>query len=81
MCIGVYIDSVARFMNQKIQKISVGIINDLHTKYVDITQLHVLMFVTVRPSFVDTLFLVNRPHPGKPAAWNVIIVDYYYEYH
>ena len=73
MCIGVYIDSVARFMNQKIQKISVGIINDLHTK--------LLMFVTVRPSFVDTLFPVNRPHPGKPAAWNVIIVDYYYEYH
>ena len=32
-------------------------------------------------SFVDTLFPVNRPHPYKPAAWNVIIGDYCYEYH
>ena len=35
----------------------------------------------IRPSFVDTLFPVNRPHPCKPAAWNVIIGDYYYECH
>ena len=35
----------------------------------------------IRPSLDDTLFPVNRPHPCKPAAWNVIIGDYYYEYH
>ena len=33
----------------------------------------------IRPSFVDTLFRVNRLHPCKPAAWNVIIDDYYYD--
>ena len=40
-----------------------------------------LSLCAIRPSFVDTLFPVLRPHPCKPAEWNVIIGDYYYEYH
>ena len=40
-----------------------------------------LFFSSIRPSFVDTLSPVNRLHPCKPATWNVIIGDYYYEYH
>ena len=44
-------------------------------RYIDILTI-IINFpysIYIRPSFVDTLFPVNRPHPFKPAAWNVII--------
>ena len=55
----VYLYRVARFINQKLQKISVGIINDLHIRYVVTTQL--LMFVTV--SFLRNMHL--KPNHKK----------------